>query len=330
MATSASSNVSLVMNDLILMATPFREPPSVKFVAFFFTLAMFTAALMGNCLLSLIILRDHQLHKAMYVLMATLSLTDIISALSILPRFMQNVTSFNYISLRECMAQMFFLHLAIRMQSFTLTIMSVDRYLAIGYPLRYHSLMSCRKAIVAFIAVMASCVLMCLGNFSVVVPLNYCKPPVIVAPYCDYLVVLFLSCGDVSGPVAYAQATLVIIMVLPPCVIILMYALILYECRKPGLRSGQRKALKTCGTHFLVVSIFFSAIFFSYTSGFSFLDSLPRPLHYALQTAQYVFPPVLNPVIYGLRTAEIRRSFSRQLRRKVVGGHAESSGNAGH
>uniref|UniRef100_S4RL63 G-protein coupled receptors family 1 profile domain-containing protein n=1 Tax=Petromyzon marinus TaxID=7757 RepID=S4RL63_PETMA len=313
MATHASSNVSLVMTDLILMATPFREPPGIKFAVFFFTLAMFTAALVGNCLLSLVILRDHQLHKAMYVLMAALSLTDIISALSILPRFMQNVASFNYISLRECMAQMFFLHLAIRMQSFTLT-----------------SLMSCRTAFVAFMATMASCVLMCLGNFSVVVPLNYCKPPVIVAPYCDYLVVLFLSCGDVSGPVAYAQATLVIIMVLPACTIVLMYALILYECRKPGLRSGQRKALKTCGTHFLVVSIFFSAIFFSYASGFSFLDSLPRPLHYTLQMAQYVFPPVLNPVIYGLRTAEIRRSFTRQFRRKVVDGHAGSSGNAGH
>nr|CAA10136.1 olfactory receptor [Lampetra fluviatilis] len=330
MAANASSDLSLFTPDLILMVTPFREPPIVKFAVFFFTLAMFTAALMGNCLLSLVILRDHQLHKAMYVLMAALSLTDTISALSILPRFMQNVASFNYISLPECIAQMFFLHLAIRMQSFTLTIMSVDRYLAIGYPLRYHSLMSCRTAIVAFMAATASCVLMCLGNVGVVVPLNYCKPPVIVAPYCDYLVVLFLSCGDLSSAVAYVQATLAITMVLPVLVIVLMYALILYECRKPGLRSGQKKALKTCGTHFLVVTVFFAAIFFSFASGLSFLNSLPRSLRYTLQTAQYVFPPALNPVIYGLRTAEIRRSFIRQFRRKVVDGKSESLGNAGH
>uniref|UniRef100_S4RL62 G-protein coupled receptors family 1 profile domain-containing protein n=1 Tax=Petromyzon marinus TaxID=7757 RepID=S4RL62_PETMA len=312
MATNASSDLSLFTPDLILMVTPFREPPGIKFAVFFFTLAMFTAALVGNCLLSLVILRDHQLHKAMYVLMAALSLTDIISALSILPRFMQNVASFNYISLRECMAQMFFLHLAIRMQSFTLT-----------------SLMSCRTAVVAFMVATASCVLMCLGNVGVVVPLNYCKPPVIVAPYCDYLVVLFLSCGDLSGAVAYVQATLAITMVLPVLVIVLTYVLILYECRKPGLRRGQRKALKTCGTHFLVVAVFFAAIFFSFASGLSFLNSLPRPLRYTLQTAQYVFPPALNPVIYGLRTAEIRRSFIRQFRRKVVDGKSESLGNAG-
>uniref|UniRef100_S4RL67 G-protein coupled receptors family 1 profile domain-containing protein n=1 Tax=Petromyzon marinus TaxID=7757 RepID=S4RL67_PETMA len=262
---------------------------------------MFTAAIVGNCLLSLVILRDHQLHKAMYVLMAALSLTDIMSVLSILPRFMQNVASFNYISLRECMAQMFFLHLAIRMQSFTLS----------------------RKAIGTFVVATAAAVATCLGNVGFVVPLNLCKPPVIVAPYCDYLVVLFLSCGDLSGPRAYIQAALAITMVLPACAIVLTYALILYECRKPGLRSGQRKALKTCGTHFLVVSVFFAAIFFSFASGFSFLESLPRPLRYALQTAQYVFPPALNPVIYGLRTAEIRRSFSRRFRGKVVDGKAE-------
>ncbi|XP_032835084.2 olfactory receptor 2M3-like [Petromyzon marinus] len=330
MATNASSDLSLFTPDLILMVTPFREPPSIKFAVFFFTLAMFTAAIVGNCLLSLVILRDHQLHKAMYVLMAALSLTDIMSVLSILPRFMQNVASFNYISLRECMAQMFFLHLAIRMQSFTLTIMSVDRYLAIGYPLSYHSLMSSRKAIGTFVVATAAAVATCLGNVGFVVPLNLCKPPVIVAPYCDYLVVLFLSCGDLSGPRAYIQAALAITMVLPACAIVLTYALILYECRKPGLRSGQRKALKTCGTHFLVVSVFFAAIFFSFASGFSFLESLPRPLRYALQTAQYVFPPALNPVIYGLRTAEIRRSFSRRFRGKVVDGKAERLGGVVH
>ncbi|XP_032835086.2 olfactory receptor 8D1-like [Petromyzon marinus] len=323
---NASSNGTVAVDhsssDLILMATLFRDPPAARYSAFAALLLVYAFTVAANATLGLVICLEANLHRPMYVLMALLALTDVLETTNALPRIMANLVASNLIPMPECVAQMFFYHITIRVQSFILTAMSVDRYVAIVHPLRYHSIMSNALVFKVFLASVALAGLPVFGYVAVVVRLNYCRLKVTSSPNCEILMLGNLSCSDPYPSIIFTYINIISGIILPLFVVVLMYLLILLECRKPRLREGKGKAMHTCVTHICVIVVFFSSILFTFVSGLKVHASIPGDLRF-LQTLQYILPPVLNPVVYGLRTAEIRRTLATRLVGRVVPGESK-------
>ncbi|XP_032835081.1 olfactory receptor 52D1-like [Petromyzon marinus] len=316
METNASTNASsapgsAALSDLIVMVTVLSESRAFTRFAFATLLLIYVATVAGNSLLCLVVCRTPSLHRPMHVLVALLCATDLVEATNSLPRIMSNLAASNRMSLSECIAQMFFLHVAVRTQAYVLALMALDRYAAVVRPLRYRSLVSVRRVARAFAAAVAAAAVPVAGYVAVTLRLDYCRERVTSSPNCDFLVLSNLSCGDLSLNAALAYANVASGVALPLAVVAVAYGLVLRECSGQAACGGAggagAKARRTCVTHLVVVGVYFGSIFFTVASGLRAFSALPRDVRAPLQALQYVLPPALNPVVYGLRTAEIRR-----------------------
>ncbi|XP_075911360.1 olfactory receptor 2M3-like [Petromyzon marinus] len=307
--------------DLIHIQMVFREPPTVRRSVFAFLLLVYALTLAGNSLLCLAIARDRRLHKPMHLLVAALAVTDLVENTNALPRTMYDLVGDSpRISAPWCIAKMFAYHVSFRVHGYILAAMAADRYLAVCRPLAYRGAASNAVALRALAFAVALAAAQGLGYVAIAVNLDLCKPRSLITSTCDFLALRVLSCNHVALGQAYTYAMSVAGIALPLCAIAAFYALVLHECRKPALRRGRNKALRTCGTHLVVAAIYFGAILTTVASGAGggTPSSAASPeLSVSLQSLQFVLPPVLNPIVYGLRTAEVKESLVRFFRSRV-------------
>ncbi|XP_061435843.1 olfactory receptor 52B6-like [Lethenteron reissneri] len=300
------------------MVPPVFDSEGARCLAVAVLAAAFLISFAGNGLIGLAVASERRLHRPMFIFVAAIAASDVVSSAASLPRVIANALGLNRIAFGEAMSQMFFVHFATRVQSFVLSAMSLDRCLAVVRPLRYRAIASNARALAAVAAATLLALAFGLVNIYLLLAMDACAPLVNPSLVCDALSVLHMLCGDVTHAVRYSYTMLAVAVVLPAGFICLMYALILNECCK---RDGYRKALRTCGSHLLVVSVYYTSILFSFVKGFIGVESLPVGIKMFFQLAHFILPPALNPIIYGLCTAKIRRAIAGMFRSKVHPGN---------
>ncbi|KFZ57667.1 Olfactory receptor 14J1, partial [Podiceps cristatus] len=103
------------------------------------------AALLGNGLIITAIACDHRLHTPMYFFLLSLSVLDLGSISTTVPKSMANsLWETRAISYAGCVAQMFLFLYLITAECSLLTVMAYDRYVAIRQPLHYGTLLGSR------------------------------------------------------------------------------------------------------------------------------------------------------------------------------------------
>uniref|UniRef100_A0A8C4N9C6 G-protein coupled receptors family 1 profile domain-containing protein n=1 Tax=Eptatretus burgeri TaxID=7764 RepID=A0A8C4N9C6_EPTBU len=227
-----------------------------------------------NLILILIILCEKELHKPVYIFLAHLLLMDIGSCTTILPRLMYSISGNIMITKHACFVQVFFVSFTATMQSYILSMMAIDRYLAVCHPLRYNVLLTNSRAHKAIL-------------------LTVCWSS--------------LAYATINSLYGIANTSLTTVTLI--AIVIVTYTPILYECLHSGPSSkGSMKALHTCVTHFLVLSLFlFSIVFVLISMRMSTTNYFPWFLEHVSDSLFYLLQPLANPIIYGVRTAEIRR-----------------------
>ncbi|KAF1621464.1 Olfactory receptor 14A16, partial [Eudyptes chrysolophus] len=106
------------------------------------------AALLGNGLIITAVACDHRLHTPMYFFLLNLSVLDLGSMSTTLPKAMANSLWDNRaISYQGCAAQLFMLLFLVVAEYFLLTVMAYDRYVAICKPLHYGTLLGSRACV---------------------------------------------------------------------------------------------------------------------------------------------------------------------------------------
>ncbi|NXW66384.1 O14I1 protein, partial [Eurystomus gularis] len=139
------SNSSTITKFLLLT---FADTWELQFLHFWLFLAIYLAALLGNGLIITTIAWDHHLHTPMYFFFLNLSLLDLGSISTTVPKTMANsLRDTRDISYAGCAAQVFFFPFLMAAEYFLLTIMSYDRYLAICKPLHYGTLLGSRTCV---------------------------------------------------------------------------------------------------------------------------------------------------------------------------------------
>ncbi|XP_028321786.1 olfactory receptor 52N5-like [Gouania willdenowi] len=275
-----------------------------------------------NVGIAALILIDTNLHQPMYLLFCNLPINDILGNSIMLPRLLMDILlppSERRITYYECVVQAFTSHMFGTTSHTVLIIMAFDRYVAICNPLRYSTIMTNRMVVKLTASAWGVAFFLVAILLGLTIRLNRCRA-MIMNPYCDNASLFKLSCESVLINNIYGLTFTVLLFSSSIGSMVLTYSKIIIVCLTSNNKSLNSKALKTCSTHLVV---FLIMLF----SGFIviLMHRFPQYSDYRKLTAIlfHVVPCSLNPIIYGLQSAEISRSLlkvfcRRSEQRKVV------------
>lgn len=277
--------------------------------------ALYMVSIAGNALILSIIKEEQSLHQPMYYFLSMLSVNDLGVSLSTLPTVMATFCfHLKQISFNSCMAQMFFIHFFSFVESGILLVMSFDRYVAICNPLRYATVLTDANVVRMGLGVI-------IRSFSVVFPLPlllkrlpFCKANVLSHAYCLHPDLIRLPCGDITINSVTGLFIVLSTFGLDSVLILISYVLILRSVLAIASREERLKTLNTCVSHICAVLIFYVPMV-SVSMVVRFGKNAPQYVH-TLMSLMYLFvPPLLNPVIYSIKTKEIRQRVCKILLR---------------
>ncbi|XP_008173088.1 olfactory receptor 52M1-like [Chrysemys picta bellii] len=288
----------------ILMGIPGLEATHVWISIPFCT--MYIIAILGNFTILFIVKRVPNLHGPMYYFLCMLAITDLVLSTSILPKML----SIFWFSSREidfsaCLTQMYFIHCFSAMESGIFTAMALDRYVAICHPLRYSTILT--NPIVAKIGLT-----MVLRGGMLALPYPflarqwpYCRTNIIPQPYCAHIAVVNLACADTRISSYYGLFVLFCVMGLDVIFIAMSYVQILRAIFSLPTKDARLKTFGTCSSHLCAILAFYIPnLFFSLLHRFG--QNVPLHFHVLIANLYLLMPPALNPIIYGVRTKQIR------------------------
>ncbi|KAM6289000.1 olfactory receptor 14A16-like [Aegotheles albertisi] len=302
------SNSSSITQFLLLAFADRRE---LQLLHFWLFLGICLAALLANGLIITTIACDHHLHTPMYFFLLNLSLLDLASISTTVPKAMANsLWDTRAISYQGCAAQLFFFVFFILAEFYLLTLMSYDRYVAICKPLHYGTLLGSRACVHMAAAAWGTGFLTALLHTANTFSLPLCQGNALDQFFCEIPQILKLSCSHSylrEIGILLVSACLVFVCFV---FIVVSYVQIFRAVLRIPSEQGRHKAFSTCLPHLTVVSLFVSTGIFSNLKP----PSISSPSLDLLVAVLYsVVPPVLNPLIYSMRNKELKAALWKQL-----------------
>ncbi|XP_043927803.1 olfactory receptor 56A4-like [Protopterus annectens] len=273
---------------------------------FFPFLFMLVLAFLGNISVILIITRERCLHEPMYIFFSILAAIDLVSAITLLPELLAILWhGSNSIPFDVCFAQMYFAYFPTAMESSLLVLMAYDRYVAVCRPLEYYSVVTNQFIIKGSIFII-------IRSFFVVMPLaviarmlTYNSISIVSNGFCEYFSVINTACAQTVMSDNYIIICLFLVVPSDLILTVLSYYKIATISVKLRSKDAQRKIFSTCSSHLFVI-LFFYLLGTMHILTFLFESVFPVYTHSLVSVLYITTPPVLNPLIYGMKSKEIR------------------------
>uniref|UniRef100_A0A8C4SSZ5 Olfactory receptor n=1 Tax=Erpetoichthys calabaricus TaxID=27687 RepID=A0A8C4SSZ5_ERPCA len=263
----------------------------------------------GNFLVVLVIIMNPQHQTPMFLYIATLAVVDLMNSTNLIPRMLAAMIYGPLsVSYGPCALQVHVEGHILVVETLLLSLMAVDRYVAVVYPLRYPSLVTNKTVLVSnVIAVIIITPLTIL-----LTELIFCISNSLPSCFCDYPTMVQIACNDDPKFLTYLSTITVIFAFGPLLLILFSYIRITQAALQISSVEGKKKVFSTCLTHLLVVGTIYIPLFLSYM-----LPGLGIPLsieaYNTLIIVGNTVPPMLNPIIYSFRNKEIKGSILKLL-----------------
>ncbi|XP_057631780.1 olfactory receptor 10-like [Chionomys nivalis] len=290
----------------------FSDWPHLQGFFFVFILVFYSLTVFGNTTIIALARLDVRLHTPMYFFLSHLSFLDLCYTTSTVPQLLVNLHGLDKtISYGGCVAQLFIFLALASTECLILVAMAFDRYAAVCNPLHYTTIMHplfCR-------ALTISCWIGGLVNSLIqtglVMTMRLCGHQ-LNHFFCEMPIFLKLACEDTEETEAKLFVARTIVLLCPAVLTLGSYVHIVRAVLKIKSRSGRRKAFGTCGSHLMVVSLFYGSGIYTYL----------QPVHrYSESKGKFValfytiVTPLFNPLIYTLRNKDVKGALWKVLGR---------------
>lgn len=291
----------------------FSDQPRLEMVLLLVISVTYTLTLTGNTVIILASYLSPKLHTPMYFFLSNLSFLDLCFTTSIVPQMLWNLRGpAKTISYAGCVLQ---LYVALGLGStecVLLAVMAYDRFSAICRPLHYdvimHPKLLQQLAALAWISGFVEATVQTILVFQ----LSLCSHHRVDDFMCEVPALIKSACVNTSFLENELAVASVLYVVVPLGLILVSYGGIVRSVLRIKSAQGRRKACGTCGSHLLVVVLFFGSIISVYIQP----KSKYTQNHSKFLTLFYtVVTPALNPLIYTLRNKEVKWALRGLLRR---------------
>nr|XP_025038289.1 olfactory receptor 52R1-like [Pelodiscus sinensis] len=242
---------------------------------------MYAIAILGNVAILFIVKKEPTLHEPMYYFLCMLAVADLILCTSTVPK-MLSLFWFNSreIDFNACLTQ---IHSTILTNTVVakigLAVVLRGTIVSLPYPLLARQW-------------------------------PYCRTNLVPEPVCAHIAVVKLACADTSISSYYGLFGFFGVLGLDVIFIAMSYTHILRAIFRLPTKDAQLKTFWTCSSHLCVIIIFYiPGLSSSLTSRFA--QNVPKYFQPLIGKMYLLVPPMLHPIIYGVRTKQIRESLLR-------------------
>ncbi|XP_039373322.1 olfactory receptor 52R1-like [Mauremys reevesii] len=298
----------------ILLGIPGLEAAHVWISIPFCT--MYIIAVLGNFTILFVVKMEPSLHEPMFYFLCMLAVTDLVLSTSIVPKTL-SIFWFNYreIDFSACLTQMYFIHCFSTMGSGIIVAMAFDRYVAICDPLRHSTILTNPVVAKIGLAVVLRGGMLVMPHPFLARRWPYCRTNIIPHSYCEHIAVVKLACADISVSSYYALSVAFLVTGLDVFSITVSYIQILRAIFSLPTKDARLKTFRTCSSHLCVILAFYIPALFSFLTH-RFGHNVPLHFHILMANVYLLLPPMLNPIIYGVSTKQIRDRLLRLFTHK--------------
>nr|XP_001500160.3 olfactory receptor 2D3 [Equus caballus] len=201
----------------------------------------------------------------------------------------------------------------LRTECALLAVMSYDRYVAVCKPLHYSTIMTQQMCLQLTIGSWVSGALVSLVDTTFTFQLPYGGQNIINHYFCEPPALLKLASADTYSTEMAIFAMGVLILLAPVSLILVSYWNIISTVIQMQSGEGTLKAFSTCGSHLIVVVLFYGSGIFTYMRPNS---KTTKEQDKMISVFYTVVTPMLNPIIYSLKNKDVKRALRKLAGRK--------------
>ncbi|XP_069891456.1 olfactory receptor 52K2-like [Dipodomys merriami] len=275
---------------------------------------VYILALLGNCSLLFTIKTDPSLHQPMYLFLCMLAVADLVVCTTAVPKILSLFWFHDgEIGFEACLTQVFLIHSCSTMESGFILAMAFDRYVAICNPLRHSTILTRTVTGEMGLGIVLRGLALLTPHPFLLCWLPYCKTNIISHAYCEFMALIKLACAETRIRRVYSLIVAFLTGGVDFILIICSYVLILRTVFHLPSKDARLKSLGTCGSHVCVILVFYTPAFFSFLTH-RFGHQVAPCVHILVANIYLLVPPMVNPIIYGVKTKKIRDRFLKLFR----------------
>ncbi|KAM5248514.1 LOW QUALITY PROTEIN: olfactory receptor 51I1-like [Ctenodactylus gundi] len=273
---------------------------------------MYVTTMAGNSMVMHLVRTERSLQEPQYHFLSMLAVADIILSVSTLCSVLKVfVFGLCDIAFDSCLTQLFFIHTSSSTGSGILLAMAFDRFVAISHPLQYTTILTNSRVTKMGLTALLRGIALMTPLPILLKRLPFCKGTLSYS-YCLHPNVMKLACGQVKINIFYGLVLVILSFGVDFLLIAISYALIFQAVMGIASREGRMKALNTCLSHIFIVIIYYGPLLA--ITVMHRISHRSSPLAHAVLGNIYLFmPPMLNPIVYSLKTKQIRAALRKSF-----------------